>query len=196
MKEKLDELLCKKYPKIFVNRHAPITQTAMCWGFDCGDGWYNIIDQFCRNTQYHIDETNRSRVRVIAFNDALKLAVEGDHSKLNEFYTGFMEPYRDEYVERTLRELLYRDVPKEIPQVVAAQVKEKYGTLRFYYDGGDRYIDGMSTMAECMSTMTCEVCGNFGKLVGGGWVRTLCKTHAEEKNYSWSDEENETPTKD
>jgi proline racemase len=40
-------------------------------------------------------------------------------------------------------------------------------------------------MAEAMSAVTCEVCGNPGKLVGGGWVRTLCETHAEEQNYEW-----------
>jgi hypothetical protein len=70
---------------------------------------------------------------------------------------------------------------------VAVQVKEKYGTLRFYYDGGDLYIDGLANMAESISAVTCEVCGNPGKLVGGGWVRTLCKTHAEEQNYEWDD---------
>ena len=44
MRQELDEELCKKYPKIFKDRHAPMTETAMCWGFDIGDGWYQIID--------------------------------------------------------------------------------------------------------------------------------------------------------
>jgi hypothetical protein len=38
MKQELDEQLCAKYPKIFVNRHADMKTTAMCWGFECGDG--------------------------------------------------------------------------------------------------------------------------------------------------------------
>ena len=38
MKKELDEALVAKYPKIFKYRHAPMTHTAMCWGFDCGDG--------------------------------------------------------------------------------------------------------------------------------------------------------------
>jgi len=47
MKRELDEELCRKYPLIFKNRHAHMTETAMCWGFECGDGWYNIIDVLC-----------------------------------------------------------------------------------------------------------------------------------------------------
>jgi hypothetical protein len=38
-----------------------------------------------------------------------------------------------------------------IPQVVAEQVKEKFGTLRFYYRGGDDFIDGLVSMAEGIS---------------------------------------------
>lgn len=47
MKQELDEKLCKKYPKIFAQRGKPMNQTAMCWGFQCGDGWYDIIDNLC-----------------------------------------------------------------------------------------------------------------------------------------------------
>jgi hypothetical protein len=31
----------------------------MCWGFDCGDGWYNIIDSLCQKIQDHCDEIKR-----------------------------------------------------------------------------------------------------------------------------------------
>jgi len=34
MKQELDELLCKKYPKIFKDRYADMQTTAMCWGFE------------------------------------------------------------------------------------------------------------------------------------------------------------------
>ena len=47
MKKELDETLCAKYPLIFRDRNAPMTETAMCWGFSCGDGWYNLIDVLC-----------------------------------------------------------------------------------------------------------------------------------------------------
>jgi hypothetical protein len=72
----------------------------------------------------------------------------------------------------------YDQTPYElIPQVVVTQVKEKYGTLRFYYDGGDETIDGMVRMAEAMSAITCEVCGDLGKMRGRHWLYTACDEH-------------------
>jgi len=47
MRKELDEALCAKYPLIFKDRNADMRTTAMCWGLECGDGWYNIIDVLC-----------------------------------------------------------------------------------------------------------------------------------------------------
>ena len=68
-------------------------------------------------------------------------------------------------------------------------MKEKYGTLRFYYDGGDDYIAGIVHMAENMSARTCETCGAPGKIRRGGWIRTLCDEHAEKQNYDLNNNE-------
>lgn len=70
----------------------------------------------------------------------------------------------------------YRSEDKQISQVIATQVKEKFGTLRFYYDGGDEYISGMVSLAENMSGDICEFCGST-KNVGytKGWVSTICE---------------------
>ena len=57
--------------------------------------------------------------------------------------------------------------------------KEKFGSLRFYYDGGDDLIDGMVRMAEAWADKSCEDCGAPGTRRGGGWVRTLCDHHEE-----------------
>lgn len=127
MKEELDKLLCQRYPKIFADRNLPMTETAMCWGFAHGDGWFNIIDQLCANIQSHIDWRTKQG--------------------------------------------------HEVPQVVAEQVKEKFGSLRFYYRGGDDYISGLVSMAESMTEVTCEECGSPGERGGQGWIKTLCETH-------------------
>jgi hypothetical protein len=66
------------------------------------------------------------------------------------------------------------------PQVVVQQVKEKFGGLRFYYDGGDDYIHGLVSMAESWAGIACETCGGIGKRRGGGWIKTLCDIHYEE----------------
>lgn len=53
------------------------------------------------------------------------------------------------------------------------QVKEKFGTLRFYC-GGTEAIDKYIHMAERLSAITCESCGKPGKAYDSGWIRTLC----------------------
>jgi hypothetical protein len=132
MKEELDRQLCEKYPLIFADRNKSMQETCMCWGFEHGDGWYNIIDSLCANIQNHIDWQNR----------------QGE----------------------------------KVPQVVATQVKEKFGTLRFYYNGGDDVIDGMVRMAESWSAVACEECGAPGTQNGQGWIKTLCETHRKERD--------------
>lgn len=68
-------------------------------------------------------------------------------------------------------------IPEEIPQVVVHQIKEKFGGLRFYYEGGDNAIHGMVRMAESWASNTCEVCGDKGTSRSGGWIKTLCEKH-------------------
>jgi hypothetical protein len=69
---------------------------------------------------------------------------------------------------------------KPIEQVVVRQVKEKFGGLRFYYDGGNDIIAGMVTIAEAWADSTCEDCGSPGKKRSGGWIKTLCDHHHEQ----------------
>lgn len=77
----------------------------------------------------------------------------------------------------------YLDNKKEEPvtQVTVTQVKEKFGGLRFYYDGGDERIREMVSAAEILSLKTCEQCGNDGNQRSGSWVKTLCDVHHEER---------------
>jgi len=151
MKQELDALLCEKYPKMMVNRNKSMMETTMYWGFECGNGWFNILDQLMGNIQHHIYWKERQREVAIRFNSK---AASGE----------------------------MREVPEEISQVTVDQVKEKFGTLRFYYTGGDDYIDGLVSMAESMSGVTCETCGNPGKSTGGGWIKTVCEAHSGRKN--------------
>jgi hypothetical protein len=114
----------------------------MCWGFSCGDGWYDLLDRLCGNIKRVVD----------AFNDA------------------------------------YGHTPKAVEyDVQAVQVKEKFGTLRFYTGGihGDisDIIDALISQAEGQSAQTCEECGKHGMTRGRGWVRTLCTDCAVKQQY-------------
>ena len=44
MRKELQEELYRKYPKLYRQHTLPMQQTCMCWGFCCGDGWYDLID--------------------------------------------------------------------------------------------------------------------------------------------------------
>jgi hypothetical protein len=177
MKRELDEYLCKVYPKMMVNRDKPMTETAMCWGFECGDGWFQILNQLMGNIQHHLDWKERQREVSIKFNRIAEQLKAGDSTLFDEEYKDMID---GEFKEKRRQQLIDRyptAIPEPIPQVTLDQVKEKFGTLRFYYTGGDDVIDGMVRMAESMSGVTCEVCGKPGTSTGGSWIKTACVEH-------------------
>lgn len=125
MKEELDRLLCDRHPKIFTDRHRSVKESAMGFGFSCGDGWFDLIDILCERLQH-----------------------EAEHN--------------------------------DAPQVVASQVKEKFGELRFYIRGGATDEQwGMIEMAQAMSARICDQCGKPGRTLGNNlWLMTRCPDHA------------------
>lgn len=155
MRSELDRILCEKYPVIFKDRRASPDVTCMYWGFRHGDGWFHIVDGLCQGIQSHID----NRIKQIIDSESWNKKVNDP----NHEWVAFVE--RKE-----------REIPKPVPQVIAVQVKEKFGGLRFYYTGGDDYINGMVRLAEIMSYRTCEKCGNIGeyKRRDRGYIQTLC----------------------
>jgi len=72
----------------------------------------------------------------------------------------------------------YKDRDDKIPPVTITQMKEKYGGLRFYHDGGDELIDGMVWFAEKVSYSICEHCGTNQNVFQppGYWRETICKS--------------------
>lgn len=86
---------------------------------------------------------------------------------------------------------------KEV-QVVADQIKEKFGGLRFYVSvyGADRIedqiVEDIISKAERKAVNTCEVTGESGCLCKrGGWMKTLCRQEARKHNYTACDDEME-----
>ena len=73
----------------------------------------------------------------------------------------------------------------DLPYV--AQMKEKFGGLRFYLesdtffmDHSDKYdeLDQIISKYESLSKKTCELCGKEGKvdnIKNGYWIKTLCE---------------------
>jgi hypothetical protein len=189
MKQELDKLLCEKYPKMMVNRNKSMQETCMCWGFDCGDGWFNILNQLMGNIQHHIDWKDKQGEYARKYNE---MATQAKAGNFDLFEESMKDTVNLEYKEKRLAEIVagdFRKVPESIPQVTLDQVKEKFGTLRFYYTGGDDEISGMVRMAESMSGVTCEECGNPGERRGSGWIYTACDTHTKPEHLDSNEEE-------
>lgn len=187
MKPELDKALCEKYPKIFANRHADMKTTAMCWGFECGDGWYHIIDALCESFTH-----SYTTVKTLEL-DGRKMPEDIKYD--NPEYNSYLWSHNG------------------CANVIATQVKEKFGTLRFYYytmrsdedsimakkypntasailNEQYLYTIGLVRMAEIMSSRVCEETGQIGELHSlgtgpGAWLKTLNKEYA--KNYSFTD---------
>lgn len=67
------------------------------------------------------------------------------------------------------------------PQVVAYQIKEKLGGLRFYIGSARVTQHALIRFAEALSYRTCETCGGVGQLYDkDGWFLTRCVAHMPE----------------
>lgn len=188
MRDELDKALVEKHPSMFKNRYAPMTETCMCWGFECGDGWYDILRLLCDNIEHHVKWKREMRARDIRLNRAIKRGREA----LTTYMCGdkFPNSWQEERIDYLLEHGSVEVTPK-VHRVTVDQVKEKFGTLRFYYQGGDEYVSGLARMAESMTAITCEQCGAPAQTRHGGWVRTLCDAHEEEYQNRWKNMKDE-----
>lgn len=129
-KENTEKLL-NAFPHLYRGVKEPPTANLMCFGFECGDGWFNLLYQ------------------------------------------------------------LSKEIVKSDPEAKALQVKEKYGTLRFYCTYYSESSEEAIDKAEKLSEITCEDCGKPGSLHHrGSWLRTLCGECAVKFEYEKCPEQN------
>lgn len=108
-----------------------------------------------------------------------------DYESLATEYPGFfVSPECGEgwcgLIRNVCRIAEHRIKNRKISEFKFVQIKEKFGGLRMYFEGGDDYIAGAVDMAETCSFQTCEVTGKPGVICKkGGWLKTLCPEQAE-----------------
>jgi hypothetical protein len=125
--------LLEKFPHLYREYHLPMTETCMCWGFEHGDGWFQIL--------WDLSEKIGKLLETKTLEQKSLFAVD--------------------------------------------QVKEKYGTLRFYYHGWGgcfEEIEPLVEEAEALSAQTCEYCGKPGMTREAGWLVTLCDSCQESRS--------------
>jgi len=167
MSPNLDQKLCKEFPEIFKNRYADKRSTAMCWGFDIGDGWYSIIRFLCQQLMRDYTLAKQDY-------DHYKQMLEvKDKSAWREWHH---QKYTQENLEKRKQELDECHIP------VALQVKEKYGGLRFYVQSATDEQHQTIAIVESISYSVCEQCGTTKDVhvFNMGWMRTLCVEHGKE----------------
>ena len=128
MSPELERALVSKYPKLFVDYGTAPSHSPMAFGFECGDGWYDLLDTLCA-------------------------------------------------------QLIELDSDGGVPDIRAMQVKEKYGTLRFYVGPATDEALALVAFAEAISAKICETCGNKGRKRGTTWLKTLCDSCAQKEGY-------------
>lgn len=115
------DYLYNKYNHLFIKDEY---RAISMFGFECGDGWYRILEQLID----HIDSYIKHKYKDQDFNFKI------------------------------------------------TQIKEKFGGLRFYFNGGDEIIHELTRYAEHMSYFTCEYCGSTTDVMRSqGWIVTACK---------------------
>ena len=194
MKEDLQNNLLKKYPEFFSyldeGRKIYTGDNISCvkellnqksivlpiqFGFECGDGWYMLLDELMYNIQQHIKWENEYRDRKPKWKNIEKIVF-----------------WIKDKISKKLGTYLHKKLPKGVPHIVLHidQIKEKFGGLRFYYSGGDNKIDGMASLAESLSYRICEFCGTTHNVgMTKGWYSTICKCCLEKNerfnNLNW-----------
>lgn len=160
MTPELDEKLCKDFPLLYKDRRSPMNRTAMCWGFDTGDGWYKLI--------YDLSAKLEPLIAALPDDDCECGHNESEHK-------GWMGEVRCKGVWEWDSEVVKCSCAEwSDNRPRASQVKEKFGTLRFYMTCETDEMDKLIQEAEHLSAVTCEECGEPGELRGTSWLTTLC----------------------
>lgn len=79
-------------------------------------------------------------------------------------------------IDKLCRSLQYDTDKNNHPQVVSAQVKEKFGGLRFYINCGSDQQHEIIAFVESLTFDICEYCGTTEDVSQSktGWIKTLC----------------------
>jgi hypothetical protein len=169
--EVFDKHMTEKYPRY-------CGENAHFGGYAIGEGWYPIIEALIGQIDSYTKWRRNMRARDLKMQRAKNKGLEA----LIQFMAGKKHAPSEWDVERA-QEAMENDISitPRVEWIRIEQIKEKFGGLRFYYQGGDDHISGMVTMAEIWAGRTCEKCGNKGERRGGGWIRTLCDVHEAEQ---------------
>lgn len=81
-------------------------------------------------------------------------------------------------LERYAANVDYHVSKGDMPPVELRDIKEKFGTLRVYTQGGNELSTILEAFVEDLSGYYCEDCGKLATMGSKqGWFRTTCADH-------------------
>jgi hypothetical protein len=163
--------MAEKFPRYYGDEHK-------YGGFAVSEGWWHIIEALTGQIDHYTKWRRQMRTYDLKLVRAKAKGRDAllKHITKNKDVPSFYDEERADEIMKNDQ----RPVTPKVGWIRVQQIKEKFGGLRFYYDGGDLYIDGLVSMAESWAGQTCETCGNKGQQRHGGWIRTLCDAHEDE----------------
>jgi len=84
----------------------------------------------------------------------------------------------------------YPDKYKPVEQIKVVQVKEKFGTLRYYTNGGNEHTNTVIGFAEFISGYICEKTGRTDDVGYNktGWIKVYHSSLAKSKDFYYVDD--------
>lgn len=173
MTEAQEKEIYKKFGWIYRHRKRPAQVTCMCWGLSVGEGWYSIIYLLSATLTDYIKKTYPWHVRLWW---KIKEELSHPYNYLMEKMPHIFQIKRIAF-PGTEREKIYYTPRQWFPYggPHVEQVKEKFGTLRYYTSGFSDEIESFISKMENETYYTCEGCGNYSTVKNdGGWLSNQC----------------------
>jgi hypothetical protein len=144
-------------------------------GVGCPEIWEELVESLCASIDYHVKnfkqykQSNKIRHKIYSFfyYPLIHKSIQYIKSKANPAFNrqGMLFPnetdknsnsWRNKFVKflwklETMIRPRYKWKSTSVTPVTIAQVKSKFNSLRFYYDGGDDDIRGMVRFAEILA---------------------------------------------
>ena len=167
MSKKQDiQLLIKKYPLIFKQHSLPMSQTAMCWGICCGQGWEKLIDNLCGILQFDIDNNGYPQVEATQ--------VKEKFGRLCFYYTSIpkaKESIFKLYGFKYIFNHYYWGYSRGVLKLGCIGI-QFFDENLFRQQGVQ---EGIISVFEDLAGKTCEKCGKMDVVKQTeGWIVTLC----------------------
>ncbi len=109
MNNELTEKLYTEFPRLYHGHTKSPEESSMCWGFECGDGWFELIYNLSRDLTRYLEK----------------------HPTLD---------------------------------FEVMQVKNKFGSFRYYVEGGDENTHKLIEDARERAKHVCELTGKEGRM--------------------------------